>query len=399
MFNITFFEKIFVVLGVLFFSGAFSELLKGAPITLLRYIVWGGATVLVCLRWKDSLRVIKSDIFLVLLNVIAFASFLWSDVSISTFKDSREILQMTSFGLYVAARFTVKEQVETIAAACFIGELMSLFVGVTMPTLFIHGDDHPGAWKGVYGYKNLLGAIMIMSSFTFFLLPNSNKKLHKIYKWTGLTLGIILMLLSTSKTSLVVSALLFTTLYFYRYFRFAGKTTVIFLDLFILIVSAAVTLVLSNWTELLIGIGRDPTLTGRTPMWGIALTRLMDRPLLGFGRGAFWAPGSPYALEAGKAVAVGFVPPHGHNGFIDLALDVGLIGISLFAISFVVAYFRALKLAYATLAPERMWYLAFLMFFFMNNMTESFMLFKTNIYWTLYITTTLSLGKKNTPSS
>ena len=397
MLNITFLEKIFVVLGVLFFSGAFSELFRGAPITLLRYIIWGGATVLVCIRWQDSLRVIKSDIFLVLLSVIAFASFLWSDFFVSSLKDSREILQMTSFGLYIAARFTIREQVETIGAAFFIGELMSLLAGVAMPILGIHGSDHPGAWKGVYGYKNLLGAIMVISSFTFFLLPNSNNKLQKIYKWTGFTFGVILMLLSTSKTS-VVSVVLFSALYFYRYFRFVGKTTVIFLDLFILIVSAAITLVLSNWTELLTGIGRDPTLTGRTPMWGIALTRLMDRPLLGFGRGAFWAPGSPYALEAGKAVAVGFVPPHGHNGFIDLALDVGLIGVTLFAISFVIAYFRALKLAYATLAPERMWYLAFLMFFFMNNMTESFMLFKTNIYWTLYLTTTLSLGKKNCSS-
>lgn len=398
MLNITFLEKIFVVLGVLFFSGAFSELFRGAPITLLRYIIWGGATVLVCIRWQDSLRVIKSDIFLVLLSVIAFASFLWSDFFVSSLKDSREILQMTSFGLYIAARFTIREQVETIGAAFFIGELMSLLAGVAMPILGIHGSDHPGAWKGVYGYKNLLGAIMVISSFTFFLLPNSNNKLQKIYKWTGFTFGVILMLLSTSKTSLVVSVVLFSALYFYRYFRFVGKTTVIFLDLFILIVSAAITLVLSNWTELLTGIGRDPTLTGRTPMWGIALTRLMDRPLLGFGRGAFWAPGSPYALEAGKAVAVGFVPPHGHNGFIDLALDVGLIGVTLFAISFVIAYFRALKLAYATKAPERMWYLAFLMFFFMNNMTESFMLFKTNIYWTLYLTTTLSLGKKNCSS-
>ncbi|BAZ16525.1 O-antigen polymerase [Calothrix sp. NIES-4071] len=393
MFNITIFEKIFVIIGVLFFSGAFSELFPGAPITLLRYIVWGGATVLACLRWKDSLRVIKSDIFLVFLSIIAFVSFLWSDVFVSTMKDSREILQMTAFGLYIAARFTVKEQVETLGIAFFIGELMSLVAAVVMPTLAIHGSDHPGAWKGVFGYKNLLGAIMVVSSFTFLLLPTNGSQLQKIYKWTGLVFGIILMLLSTSKTSLVVTALLFLILFFYRYFRLASKTAIIFLDLVILVVGAALTVVLTNWTELLTALGRDPTLTGRTPMWGIAITRLMDRPLLGFGRGAFWAPGSSYALEAGQAVAPGFIPPHGHNGFIDLALDVGLIGIVLFAISFLIAYFRALKLAYATKAPYRMWYLAFLMFFFMNNMTESLMLFKTNIYWTLYITSALSLGK------
>jgi exopolysaccharide production protein ExoQ len=394
--NITIFEKLFVILGVLFFSGAFSELFVGAPITLLRYIVWGGATALVFLRWQDSLRVIKSDVFLVLLTIIAFVSFLWSDVSISTLKDAREILQMTSFGLYIAARFTVTEQVGIFGAAFFIGELMSFSAAVAMPTLAIHGADHPGAWKGVFGYKNLLGAIMIIASFTFFLLPiKPDNKLQQIYKWTGLALGIMLMLLSTSKTSLVVTIILFSILFFYRSFRLSGRATVVFLDLIILVVGAVGTVVLTNWTELITAIGRDPTLTGRTPMWGVALTRLMDRPLFGFGRGAFWAPGSPYALEAGKAVTTGFIPPHGHNGFIDLVLDIGLIGFSLFVISFIIAYFRALKLAYATKAPEKMWYLAFLMFFFMNNMTESFMLYKTNIYWTLYITTALSLGKKH----
>lgn len=380
----------------MFFSGAFSELVPGTPIALLRYFVWGGATLLACLRWKDSLHVMKKDYFLVILTFITLVSFLWSDVFISTLKDSREIMQMAAFGLYFAARFNTKEQVQILAASFFLGELMSFGAAVAMPAIAIHGIDHPGAWKGVFGYKNLLGAIMVVSSFTFILLPiNPNNWLEKIYKWSGLVFAIILILLSTSKTSLIVSLVLSLVLLFYRNFRLRGKITVIFLDLVILIVGSVITLVFSAWTELLTAIGRDPTLTGRTPMWGIAMTRLMERPLLGFGRGAFWAPGSPYALEAGQAVAPGFVPPHGHNGFVDIALDVGLIGVLLFAISFFLAYVRALKLAYATLAPEKMWYLAFLMFFFMNNMTESLMLFKTNIYWTLYITSALSLGKKN----
>jgi exopolysaccharide production protein ExoQ len=392
------FEKIFVIIGVLFFSGAFSELLPNTPITLLRYFVWGIATLLVCWRWKNSLRVVKTNIIFVILTVIILISFLWSDVLVITLKDSREIMQMTAFGLYIATRFGVKEQVQLFAASFFIGELMSFAVGIAVPKLGIHGIDHPGAWKGVFGYKNLLGAVMVLSSVTFFLLPvNRNSQLQLIYKWSGFAFAIILMLLSTSKTSLVVSILLFLILFFYRSFRWQGKVTVVFLDLAILIVAGIGTFVLSSWTELLTAIGRDPTLTGRTPMWGIALSRLMERPLLGFGRGAFWTPGSPYALEAGKAVANGFIPPHGHNGFIDLALDVGLIGVLLFAISYLVAYFRALKLGYATKAPENMWYMAFLMFFLMNNITESLMLFKTNIYWTLYITAAFSLGQKPHP--
>jgi exopolysaccharide production protein ExoQ len=388
-------EKIFAIIGLVFFSGGFSQLLSGAPITLLRYFVWGIATVLVCLRWKDGLRTVTKDIPLLILTSIILLSFIWSDVSIDTFKDSREIMQMTSFGWYFASRFKLKEQIQILSVALYIGIVLSLFVGLIVPTIGIHQDDHPGAWKGVFGYKNILGSIMIISSFTFLLLPiNRYSFWHKLYKWSGFSLSILLILLSTSKTSLVVSIVLLLILSLYHNFRWQGKATVILLDLAILVFGGISVIVIGSWTELLTALGRDPSLTGRTPMWGVALTRLMDRPLFGFGRGAFWAPNSKYALEAGLAVAPGFIPPHGHNGFIDLLLDVGLIGFALFTVSYFTTYFRALKYAYATIQIEHLWYLAFLIFLFMNNMTESFLLFKTNLYWTLYISTALSLGQE-----
>jgi exopolysaccharide production protein ExoQ len=387
-------EKIFTIIGLVFFSGGFSQILPGTPITLLRYFVWGIATLLICLRWKDGLRTVTKDIPLLILSGIILLSFIWSDISISTFKDSREIMQMTSFGWYFASRYKLKEQIQLLAAALYIGIIFSFIAGFAVPIIGIHQGDHPGAWKGVFGYKNILGSIMIISSFTFFLLPiNRHSFWHQLYKWSGLGLSIVLILLSTSKTSLVVSILLFVILFFYRNFRWQGKATVILLDLAILVLGGVGAIVFGSWTELLTALGRDPSLTGRTPMWGVALTRLMERPLFGFGRGAFWAPGSKYALEAGLAVAPGFIPPHGHNGFIDLLLDVGFIGFALFTVSYFVAYFRALKYAYGANEVENLWYLAFLLFLFMNNMTESFLLFKTNIYWTLYISTALSLGQ------
>ncbi|WP_238993704.1 O-antigen ligase family protein [Calothrix sp. PCC 6303] len=321
-------------------------------------------------------------------------SFLWSDVGMSTLKDNREILQMSFFGWYIATRFLLKEQIQLIAVAFFIGALMSLFVCLAVPEIGIHTLDHPGAWKGVYGYKNNLSSMMVICGFTFFLLPiNSQNILQKLYKYGGLGLAIAIVLLSTSKTSLVISVTLFLILTFYRNYRWQGKLSIVFLDLLILLLGGLVTIILSSWSELLTSLGRDPTLTGRTPMWGVALTRLMERPLLGFGRGAFWEPNSPYAREAGLAVANGFIPPHGHNGFIDLGLDVGLIGVALFAISFLIAYFRSLKVAYATTNSENLWFLAFLLFLFMNNITESFLLYKSNIYWTFYVSTALSLAK------
>jgi O-antigen ligase len=383
-------EKSFAILGLLFFSGAFGEALP-ALISPIRYLVWGGSIALILLRWRSSLHTARRDIILWILSVIILLSFLWSHLPAFTIRDNREVIQMACFGLYFAARYTIKEQIYLVAWTLGIGAIGSIIFALAVPSVGIHQLDHPGAWKGLYGYKNNLGSMMVLSAFTFFLLPI--RYTNRFYKWAGFGLSIAVMLLSTSKTSLVVSILIIAILVFYRNFRWEGKVTVFFLDIFILGLASLVLLVFTNWVELLTTLGKDPTLTGRTPMWGVAFMRLMDKPLLGYGRGAFWAPGSHYAREAGRAVSNGFVPPHIHNGFIDLALDVGFIGFVLFLISFLIAYSRALKQAYATDSTENIWYLGFLMFLFMNNMTESYLLFKSNIYWVLYMTTALSAMK------
>ena len=126
-------------------------------------------------------------------------------------------------------------------------------------------------------------------------------------------------------------------------------------------------------------------------MWGVMLQRIMDRPWLGYGRGAFWIRATGFPAQVGGAVSHVFVAPHGHNGFFDLMLDVGLIGFTLFMISFLVAFARSLKRAYAAKSSEDLWPLAFLLFLAMNNIMESYLLRLANIYWVLFIAAVLSV--------
>jgi len=204
-------------------------------------------------------------------------------------------------------------------------------------------------------------------------------------------LSLILMLSSTSKTSLTMTLLLLLFVSFYRKFQWRGKITILILDLMMLFLGGLGLVVFTNWVSILTGMGRDPTLTGRTEIWGVALTRLSEHLPLGFGRGAFWAPGSKNALEAGLAVSLNFIPPHVHNGFLDLALDIGLIGFICFAISFMLVFWRALKQGYATKATEELWPLVFLIYLAMNNVTESYLLRLANLYWVLFLVAVFSV--------
>ncbi len=394
--SLRFAEKIFIILGLSFFSGVFGvesmgDVLPKAIVTLIRFFVWGMSSILVCIFWKSAIITATRDKLLCILTALVLLSFIWSEFPSFTLSETRDVLMMTSFGLYFATRFNLKEQVQLVACTLLIGSILSTIFALAFPALGIHISDHPGAWKGVYGHKNSLGSMMVLSSLTFFLLP---KESSILYKWCGFIFSLILMILSTSKTSLVLSILLLLIIMFYKNFHWKGKISVIFIDIGILILGCVAVLVFTYWVELITGLGKDPTLTGRTPLWGATLARLMERPLLGYGRGAFWAPKSQYAIEAGQAIGSGWVPPHGHNGFLDLALDVGLIGFSLFLMSYFTSFARALKRSYATKNLEELWPLAYLTFLAMNNVTESCLLYQANVYWVLFITVCLTTNQK-----
>lgn len=402
-------EKVFVIIGLTFFSKGFDVgstpavpepipgLIPPIAISGIRYFVWITSIILIFLRWKKCLAIASKDKYLWILVALILQSYIWSDYPSFTYQGGREIWQMTSFALYFASRFSLREQVQLIAINFGIGGILSIITALAFPAAGLHILDHPGAWKGIYDYKNTLGSMMIIGSLAFYLLPLNNlrtpirKKIGVILKYSGIALFLAVVILCTSKTSLVIYFLLVGILIFYSKYRWQGKITVIYLDISILILGCVGTLVFTNWVNILSGLGKDHTMSGRTLMWGVMLLRIQDRPWFGYGRGAFWVRSSGYPAQVGGAVSHVFVAPHGHNGFLDLTLDIGLIGFTLFMISFLVAFARSLKRAYAAQSSEDIWPLAFLIFLAMNNIMESYLLRVDNIYWVLFVTTVLSV--------
>ncbi|WP_017653688.1 O-antigen ligase family protein [Fortiea contorta] len=394
-------ENSFVIFSLTFFSGGFgigtTETTPGLVpeniITLIRYFIWLTATVLVCLNWKAALRTASRNTVIWTLTALVLLSFLWSEDKMLTLLDSREVLQMTSFALYFAARFSLKDQVKLVAWTFGIGAVLSAFFAVAVPTIGQHGADHPGSWKGIYDYKNTLGSMMIIGSVAFLLLPIEQPK-NRLYKWLGLGLTIALILLSTSKSALVICGLIIAFIFFYRNFRWRGKISVLFSDILIMISGCVGTFIFMNWITILTGLGKDPTLTGRTILWNFIVTKIQESPWLGYGRSAFWSKESFHGAQAGALLGNTFIAPHAHNGFLDLGLDVGFIGLSLFFISLVTTFVLALKRAYATEHSEEIWPVAFLLFLVMNNMTESYLLRLANVYWVFYMTIVFSVKQR-----
>lgn len=77
-------------------------------------------------------------------------------------------------------------------------------------------------------------------------------------------------------------------------------------------------------------LGRDEasteTLTGRIPVWRECMVYVVERPLQGFGFNSFWTAERHLDISA----RVGWGVPGAHNGYLDLVLGLGIVGLALY---------------------------------------------------------------------
>jgi O-antigen ligase len=137
-------------------------------------------------------------------------------------------------------------------------------------------------------------------------------------------------------------------------------------------------------------VGRNTTLTGRTDLWGATVASILQRPWLGYGFNAFWEgmQGASYSV----ITTVGWYVRHSHNGFIDLSLDLGMLGLATFVTGYLVLSKRALQICRRVPGPASYWFCAFLCFMLLYNLDESSILVQNNIFWIVYTSTAVNIS-------
>jgi O-antigen ligase len=88
---------------------------------------------------------------------------------------------------------------------------------------------------------------------------------------------------------------------------------------------------------------------------------------------------------------VGWDTPHSHNGYIDLTLNLGLLGLCLYLAGCLVAMRRAVGFLRADGERESMWPLAYMSFTLLNQLSESSIFASNTILWVLYVAAACSV--------
>jgi exopolysaccharide production protein ExoQ len=391
-------EKFLAVSGILFFAGVTNGglvlLLPITPINLLlRYGVLFGCLTLLGLRWRATLYTIQKSLWIWVFLGLMFASFFWSFNPGETLTQLRaDLFPMTIFSLYLASRFSLEEQLELVSIALGLGLFVSAIFALTMPRIGLHpmDSDFPGAWKGIYSGKNIFGSTSVLAANALFLKALFAKR-NRFRTWGLFGIAVGALLLSTSKTALVLSFTTLLIILFIHHFRWQGKKTVLFLDILVLVIGVIATTLITNFESVMGSLDRGTNLSGRTNIWAYALERLNEGHLwLGFGRGAFFNTPSlinPFMAE------YQFNINHAHNGFLEILLDVGMVGLILFALCFVLLYVRSFKIAYKSKQASSLFPITLLNFLVLQNITESFLTYRSNVIWILFVSLYLSVNK------
>jgi exopolysaccharide production protein ExoQ len=259
----------------------------------------------------------------------------------------------------------------------------SILFGLIRPDLAIMGPNLPagdpgGSWRGLTIHKNALG-----SAGSFAVILWYQAWLYRETKWWAVAVGLIsslaCLLLSRSSTSLVVTmmVMMYLTIGKVTPESLRRQVTPIVLTVFLVAIigyGLTVMKLLPGLDDVInaatSSVGKDASFNGRTPIWELVRTYIAEHPVIGTGYGAFWVGPFDTSPSYEFYKRLYFYPGEAHNGYLDIVLDLGFVGLLLLA-GFIVRYFVLASRLMQTDRPQALLYQSLMLYFLLSNLTES----------------------------
>lgn len=342
-------------------------------------------------RWGDFFA---RNIFLMAFIAFALLSVAWSDFPFISFKRWFRDLGNYLVILVVLSDTRPVEAVKTLLRRLFYLLIpLSVLLVKYFPDIGRSYDYWSGMalYSGVTTGKNLLGIICAVSGIFFFWdtvtrwSDRKQKTTKRIIVVNLVLIGMALWLLNLAKTTtanvcIAIGAMVIIAVYWGK--RHRGLLRILIPAIFCIYLIAAFGFDLNG--RLAGELGKDPTLTDRTAIWNILLG-MHTNPLLGTGYESFWlgysdSPASatfPWLNEA-------------HNGYLEIYLNLGLIGLGLLAGLLASGYVKLSKMLkpFSDIAAL---YLALWIIVMFYDITEAG--FRGSIIWLLFLLMAITVQK------
>jgi len=315
--------------------------LEGSPIDRnVRTLLMLGGLLVLKPRQAAVQQVLRKNYLVLAIFALMGLSILWSDFPLVSFKRWLRAVGFLIMALIVLTeRKPWKATDAVVRRVVYIAAPMSIMLIKYYPQIgitFHRWQGYP-MWTGITISKNDLGVLCCYGAFFMVRGLTARPITKAVLRDKGFLIDLFLLLLclhmlrgsgfSFSATSLLVfvcGVALHLGLARFKYdpaafVKYVGGAAAVVSLLLILIPSV----IIKSTTK---SVGREENLTGRTEIWSAMLTEAMKRPILGTGYGAFYLGGLTYDWSGISGGNIG----EGHNGYLDVFLELGLVGILLY---------------------------------------------------------------------
>ena len=247
----------------------------------------------------------------------------WSDYPELTIRRaSHELIEALSLAL-LATTFSNA----TVMLRIFFRAFLAIGCLDLMSSVMFSQSFTDLGFAGIHGHKNVAGQFL-MVALPIYLQGTLFKEISgsRLLGLLSFALGITMLVATQSKTSvgaIVVglSAVLLT--------RGLSRRTIPGPLLLVLLLGILCSLAaLIHWgpDELLEALIGDPTLTGRDQIWRYAVNKFNANPVVGTGYGAIWQIGPAIQLAL-RSMGLYLVFNEAHNGYLEIAAQLGIAGL------------------------------------------------------------------------
>jgi exopolysaccharide production protein ExoQ len=301
-------------------------------------LLFGGIYLLARYSARTLVFIKSLNPFLILFMALATISTIWSiDPGVTI----RRVIRIWTIVPVCAAFVLVgwhprrfQNVLRTLLTCVMIASVIFVYVN---PALAVHSPlasaELANAWHGITTGKNLFGSLA-GACLVLWLHAWLSKQASFLSIVFGVALSATCLIKSRSSASMM--ATIFAVVFMLLLLRSPGSLRR-YMPAFVTLFGALVVTYILAVLHLVPGLdfilqpivmfsGKDLTFTGRTNIWYILQLHIRLRPLLGSGYGAYWVGPQPSSPSYAMLQWLYFYPNEGHNGYLDMVNDLGLVG-------------------------------------------------------------------------
>ncbi len=331
-----------------------------------------------------------------LLAALAIVSAGWSLDPLLTLRRSVPFALAGLFGVWFATCYSPARQFAILRLTMIALAVATVALVILDPSLGLdHTPGHTADWQGVFTQKNACGRIMVLATAVLLFEPEVGR--WRLRRLAALVLFLFVLIMSGSRGAWLIEAAVGLLWVLFRLSPHIGQRLRLVVGVLAPIGAIAVGIgVAFGFHNLALVLGRDPTLTGRTAIWAQVAQFIQQRPLFGYGYAAFWRGMQGPSFQV--ASSVHFVVAHAHNGFLEIALELGAAGLLLFILSWMRGCFALWPLWRRGSLTPIAWPLVLLVLIAVYDVDENTLFIYNGLFWPLYVSALVMIERTRQPA-